>query len=611
MRSWVHPFLAMLLAGCAAQQPMTPDKVNELILGQVTTGTPTVQAQVPAIQDLLLPPLKGEFPAAAAAIVEPRFDLVVNNAPAQQVFVSIVSGTRYSMVVNPRVSGNISVTLKDVTVQEALDSIREVFGYEYSREGTRIYVQPASIQTKIFNVNYMVGLRTGRSDVRVGSGGLAATGVGSSTVGGGTVGATAPIPAAAGPGAGGLAPQTSINYNPTGMGMLGGSSDASRVATVSQSDFWNELLTTLRQIIGTGDGRNVIVNPAANIVILRAMPSEMRSAETYLKAMRLAVERQVMLEAKIIDVTLNEASQAGINWAAFPTRGISVGMLGSNATIAAPRGALTGGSLQGVTPGSGSIGTTGTVGSTVAGAVTGGIQAIGGGAGSIFGLALQTTNFAALMQFLETQGTVQVLSSPRVSTMNNQKAVLKVGTDEYFVTNVTVTPLTTATGVNGVNLTPTFSSFFSGVSLDVTPQIDDDGNITLHVHPLVSDVTNKPQSFNFGTTIGIANIPLASSSINETDAVVRVRDGNIVALGGLMKYGFTNDRSGVPGAQDMPGIGGLFRNTARVATKRELVLLIKPTIIMGDRTGDQDIQQTRERIQALGGGATPAATGGQ
>ena len=602
MRLWFYAVVAMVLAGCAAQ-PMPPQKVNDLILGELKPGAQAAPTEPAAIRDLLLPPLRGEFPAAAAALVEPRFDLVVNNAPAQQVFMSIVSGTRYSMVVNPRVTGNISVTLKDVTVQEALDSIREVFGYEYTREGTRIYVQPASIQTKIFNVNYMVGLRTGRSDVRVGSGGLATTtGSGGTAVnaGGGTA---APAAAAIGPAAAGpLAPQTSINYN--AIGMLGGSSDASRVATVSQSDFWNELLTTLRQIIGTGDGRNVIVNPAANIVILRAMPVEMRAAEQYLKAMRLAVERQVMLEAKIIDVTLNEGSQSGINWAAFPTSGISAGMLGSNAALGAPRGALSAGSLQGVTPGSGSIGVTGAVGSTIVGGI-----AAGGAAGSIFGLALQTTNFAALVQFLETQGTVQVLSSPRVSTMNNQKAVLKVGTDEYFVTNVTVTPLTTATGTSGVNLTPTFSSFFSGVSLDVTPQIDDEGNITLHIHPLVSDVTNKPQSFNFGTQIGRADIPLASSSINETDAVVRVRDGNIVALGGLMKYGFANDRSGVPGAQDVPGIGGLFRNTARVATKRELVLLIKPTIIQGDRSAEQDLQQTRERIQALGGSAAPAASG--
>jgi len=225
-------------------------------------------------------------------------------------------------------------------------------------------------------------------------------------------------------------------------------------------------------------------------------------------------------------------------------------------------------------------------------------------AASLFGLAFQNNNFAALLTFLESQGSAQVLSSPRVATLNNQKAVLKVGTDQFFVTAITGTPLTNpSTGVvTSVQLTPTFNSFFSGVSLDITPQIDEDGNILLHIHPRVSDVQNNPVQFNFGVG-GAQDIPLARTSVNETDTLVRARDGTIVALGGLMQVEVVNQKSGIPGIQDIPFIGAAFRSTTRTTVKKELVILLKPTVIKSEKDWEQDIQQTRDRIQSLGSGS--------
>ena len=214
------------------------------------------------------------------------------------------------------------------------------------------------------------------------------------------------------------------------------------------------------------------------------------------------------------------------------------------------------------------------------------------------GLALQTANFAALLNFLEGQGTVTVLSSPRIATINNQKAVLKVGTDELFVTNVTTT--TTSTNSGSVS-TPslTLQPYFSGISLDVTPQIDQDNNIILHIHPAISVVTEKTKLIDLGATLGTFSLPLASSSINETDSIVRVRDGNIVAIGGLMTQSQTNDRSQLPGLGDVPAVGVLFGQRARSGSKRELVILLKPTVIADDRPWLRDLEQTGERIQKL------------
>jgi MSHA biogenesis protein MshL len=566
--------------------------VDQGVVSEIENAAAQTGSQPNAVREALLPPLRAEMPKGPGTPVEPRFDLVVNAAPARQVFMSIVSGTRYSMIVNPAVSGTLSLNLKDVTVKEALEAIREVYGYEFRADGTRIYVESAGLQTRVFQVNYLIGLRSGRSDVRVSSGAI------SSTQGG----AGAPTQAATAPGTPGQA--TSPALGAFGLSSIATASmDASRVSMVSQSDLWNELTNALRALIGTAPGRNVVVSPQSGVVVVRAMPEELRNVEKYLKAMRLSIERQVMIEAKVVDVTLNNAYQAGINWAAFPnSHRVTAGVFGSNTKLGTTGNLSTGNQAITVDPAGRTL-ATGLLGGGLAGTAVSAAGAVGAG---VFGLAIQTKDFAALIQFLESQGNVQVLSSPRVAALNNQKAVLKVGTDQFFVTNVTGTPVQTSGGVTtAIQLIPTLNSFFSGVSLDITPQIDEDGNIFLHIHPLVSNVVQQDLTFNFGGVQNAADttLPLAKSSINETDTVVRVQDGNIVALGGLMKLDVANDRSGIPVLQDIPGVGGLFGNTTRTRTKRELVILLKPTVIKSERDWEEGNQQARDRMQNFGSGA--------
>ncbi len=583
-RTSLAAMLAALLASCS------PFHVDQSVISEIESATAQKGSQPDAVRAALLPPLRAEIPKVPGAPVEPRFDLVVNSAPARQVFMSIVSGTRYSMIVNPAVGGTLSLNLKDVTVREALEAIREVYGYEFRVDGTRIYVESAGLQTRVFQVNYLIGLRSGRSDVRVSSGAISGSQPG---------GAGAPVAVTAGtPGQGTPA------LGAFGLSSIATASlDASRVSMVSQNDLWGEVTSALRALVGTAPGRNVVVSPQSGVIVVRAMPDELRNVERYLKAMRLSVERQVMIEAKVVDVTLNNAYQAGINWAAFPnSHRVVAGVFGSNTTLGTTGNLSTGNpSTINVNPTGSTLGT-GVLGSGLAGTVVSAAGAVGAG---VFGLAVQTNNFAALLQFLESQGNVQVLSSPRVAALNNQKAVLKVGTDQFFVTNVTGTPVQSTTGgPTSIQLTPTLNSFFSGVSLDITPQINEDGNILLHIHPLVSNVVQQDLTFNFGGT-GSADtiLPLAKSSINETDTIVRVQDGNIVALGGLMKVDVANDRSGIPVLQDIPGVGGLFGNTTRTRIKRELVILLKPTVIKGEKDWEESLEQTHDRMQNFGSGA--------
>jgi len=551
----------VLAAGCATHQKApgaTFDRIGQEMQGAVSAKTRGTDA---ALSQAMLPPLQLDLPETAKS-VEPKFDLAVSNAPAAQVFMALVSGTRYSMLVAPEVAGNVTVNLKSVTVREALETLRELYGYEFKFQGTRIFIQPNTLQTRLFQINYLAGKRQGQSDIRVSSGSL----IMQSNNSGATSG-------------------SSSTSNSSSSGNTTVVQPSAQISTTQDSDFWNDLNKALASIVGSADGRSVIVNGGSGVVLIKAFPADIRNVENYLKMTQLVVERQVMLEAKILEVSLNEEFQAGVNWSSFGSGGknssYAVGAVNSGTTLSTS-GAITSDGLS-VTPGS--------AGSVAA-------SSLGKG---LFGLALQTANFAALLNFLETQGNVQVLSSPRIATINNQKAVLKVGTDDYYVTGVTSSSSTTNSNGSTTPSTPTINlqPFFSGISLDVTPQIDGENNVVLHVHPSISTVTEKQKVINLGTVIGTYTLPLASSTVNETDSVVRVQDGNIVAIGGLMKQKQSSDANGLPGTTSS-GFGLLFggaRNS--LLEKSELVILIKPTIIHNDSSWKDDLVETQNRVQQL------------
>jgi len=503
------------------------------------------------VNNALLPPLAVPGRKTEEAPAETKFDLVVSNTPAQQVFLAIVSGTRYSMLLHPEVSGSISLNLKDVTVFDALETIHQMYGYEYRVDGTRIYIQPLGLQTRIFQVNYLTGQREGKSNLRVTSGSVSDNSPGAST---GTSTSTA-------------------GSSTSGL-------QSSQVSMTSKADFWDELSNALVAIVGSEPGRSVVISPMSGVIVVRAMPDEMNNVAAYLKASQISVERQVILEAKIVEVQLNESFQSGVNWAVFqnnPNSLLSTGVGAPGSTLSP----ILGGAATALS----SNPLAATPGATLLPSATGAV-------GSLFGLAFQTSNFAALLNFLETQGDVHVLSSPRIATLNNQKAVLKVGTDEFFVTNVSST---TTTGT-ATTTTPevTLQPFFSGIALDVTPRIDQNDEIILHVHPSVSLVSTVNKIVDVGGVGGTLNLPLASSSISETDSIVRARDGQIVAIGGLMRQATFDDQSGIPGLPK-----SIFGQTSKTTQKRELIILIKPTVINSDSDWSNDIARSRDRIKNM------------
>jgi len=575
---------ALFLAGC---QSAPPNATYDAIAQEMAKAN-SQPAPRPAVDDAvanaLLPPaatLASQLPKARPALEE-RFNVAFNNVPAQQFFRSIVAGTRYNMLVHPDVSGNISANLKDVTLVETLEAVRDMYGYDYRIDGARISIRPLTMQTRMFQVNYLTASRRGMSNTRVSSTSVADAGNNNNNNGNNS---------GMGQGFGNQDGQNGQNgqsgNNLNGQRQL----NSTDVQTRSDNDFWKDLKESIVAIVGTLEGgRSVVVSPQSGVLVIRAMPDELRNVDAYLKATQLSVDRQVILEAKILEVELSDSYQSGINWASFASfRGgtanrVSGGMIAPGANLAPLP--YNGGQPAVINNGSGLSASTGFSLSNAASA-----------AGSLFGFAFQTNNFAALITFLESQGSVHVLSSPRIAAVNNQKAVLKIGTDEFFVTGIT-NNINTTNSSTIVSPSVTVQPFFSGVVLDVTPQIDDKGNILLHVHPSVSQVTTVNKDVDLGSG-GTLRLPLAASSTSELDSIVRGRDGQVVAIGGLMRQASSGDTDQLPGADKIPLLGQLFRNKSRSSQKRELVVLIKPTIVEGASDWSQDMLDAGRRIEQL------------
>lgn len=515
----------MLLSACQSVGHQKPVDVQQALNEAYAQSASQPLAELP---DAVTRDLMGDFsdPVGSGEFTEKRLRINAKHVDAKAFFGSLVQGTDFNLVMHPEVSGSITVSLKDVTVPEALEVVSDIYGYNVEMQGRLIQIFPAVLRTETFPVDYLQLQRAGVSLTSISTGAISTD-------------------SSSGSGKGEKSERTSV---PTG---------GTVIETRAESQFWTQLERAVSAMIGTGEGRSIVVSPQASLITVKAYPNELREVKRFLEASQKRLKRQVILEAKILEVTLNDGYQQGVNWSQI---GSSIGSGGID--ISRPATALAGDLISNVIGGQTNI-------------------------------TITDGNFTAVMNFLDTQGDVNVLSSPRVTAANNQKAVIKVGGDEYFVTDISSSDTSGDNSDSGPNieLTP----FFSGISLDVTPQIDDDNGVLLHVHPAVIDVVTEAKTIQLGTSSEPYVLPLAKTSIRESDSIIHARSGDVVVIGGLMKSSYEEMVSKVPLLGDIPGLGHLFRNVNRMKQKTELVILLQPSVV-GEQTWQEEINRSRQLL---------------
>jgi MSHA biogenesis protein MshL len=548
-------FLSFCLVSCDtihATHPRTIDQIQDTMDATIQNDkaleAPHIKKLPANVDSALLPPLSHYVNPAQDT--QPRFDVAANNLPARDFFMGLVAGTTTNMVVHPNLTGAVTLNLKNVTIKQALDAARDIYGYEYQETSYGYEILAPQLETKIFHINYLDVQRSGKSYIELTTGEVSS--VGTISVNG----------------------SSGSSGSPTTPGTTGQSNPAtiSSIETTSQIKFWKDMEKAILSITSAGNNRSVTVNALTGVIVVRAYPSELHNVENFIDRLQSSLNRQVILEAKILEVKLDDQYQAGIDWSIL-----------ANPTSINPSTGLP---------------------ETAAGIGQGGTSAFEETnlktLNGIFAIRLNG-NFKTLIELLETQGNVQVLSSPHISTVNNQKAVIKVGQDEFFVTGVSTT--NTIVGNNtlpsqNVSLTP----FFSGITLDVTPEISSNNEVILHIHPSVSVVKEQTKSIQLGAgPTGTPNelvLPLAASTIRESDNIVRAKNGQVVVIGGLMQNNMQEVVAGTPGISKIPFIGALFRRTQQISSKSELVILLRP-IVATNQAMIKSLETEKKSFQSL------------
>lgn len=448
---------------------------------------------------------------------ERLYSFSLRDADIREVLMAISKQTTFNIVVDPKVKGTVTVDLKNVTLTEALDTLTDLLELTYAIKQNIIRVFEPVPETRVFSFQYVNVKRTGSSST---SAQIGATG-------GGVTGATG-----------------------TTAGTSGAAGGTTTVSTSTEWDIWRDVEAGVGKILSPKG--KVIVDKQGGNIFVTDFPKVLDRVASFLESVEGSVQRQVLIEARIVEVTLTGEYRFGLDWGAI-------------AQAAALRGASTISANRILA------------------------QRLSPGAGG-FQIGVVNADFSALLDTISSQGELNVLSSPKLATLNNQTAVIRAGTDEvFFETRVSETPSLTGTQTTR---TVTPRTVTIGVVLGVTPQIASDGSVVLHIHPTVTEKRGEAKS-PVGDTFPVLDV-------READMVVRAREGQIVVIGGLMQEKRSDSASKVPILGDLPGIGRLFRSTTQEARKTELVVLLSPTVMVGKKV-DEITARELERLNKAKG----------
>ena len=622
--------LLLVLGSCATRPASTPDTaIIEEIQASLDVAVQDIQAPAEEFDvedtDLLGELIPGlSLDESVLTPVEERVSISSPNLPADVFFNSLVADTDYGVAISEDVDVNINLSLPNVTIEEAMDTVAEIYNLDIERRGNIFTVRPGGLRTRQFTIDYLNVQRTGSSQMSVNNGAGGAGGVGGGLGGGlGGIGGVGGIGGfnsglANNAALGGIGGQFGGGIGGAGgLGGIGGVGGAGgQIATSTTTDFWSDLETAISNLIGvesgssgggggqnlaaggllggfggigggagsrnqstvTDEGKSVLVQPLTGIVIVTAFPHELDRIEAFIEAAQESLRREVIIQVQFLEVVLNKGFQYALDFNTFGPQannpvtgsgeflGTSAGLLGSDNRQAAQ--VISGGN---------------------------GIEGIS----NPLQLSTSFTDFDAVFQLLQTRGTTQVISSPQLRVLNNQKAVFQDGDQEFFQTQADTT--TVASGDNTTtNAENSLQQFFSGISMDITPQISADGEITLHVHPIITAV--EEQSKNIGGQV----VPLAKTTTRELDSVIKADNGKISILGGLAFERNISESAGIPGISRVPVLGDALEQRQTQSVKSEFIVLLKP--IIANAEGDSKlINESNERFREINRAIDPFA----
>jgi MSHA biogenesis protein MshL len=525
-----------------------------LILG-LTSGLPQEQSvQSPQ------PIQQGKVDSPNGEKVKPRFTLNVKDVNLREALLLLNRNSSYSLIMEPGIDTPIPVLdLKNVTMEEALQSILPGLGLEYRLEGNVLKVSKPMMQTRLFYMNYIAATRSGKRDMLMSSR--------SESGGGGSSGGKG------------------------GSGTSGGSSseNQSTVITTNTSEVWTDLRLGLENILFSSDrpetaahqentgpvtttsrdssGRRLIVNPQAGVIMIHAESLIMDEAASYIESVEGSIQRQVLIEARVVEVSLSKDHQMGINWAAILNPASSfAGQNSSSLGVTNPSIGFNSGSVLN--------------------------QNINASVGS-FLYSISSGKVGMAIDALSRQGQVRVLSSPHISAMNNQKAVIRVVREEVFFTQTSLVSQSVGPTVTTENIENQIVPI--GVVLDIIPQIAANGEITLSINPSISELV-EIRSFSSNSGTATSTQPVIDR--RDLDTVAKVHSGETVLIAGIMRERKGEDLRGIPWLMNLPFVGNAFRRTEQTSARTELVIFITPTLITG-KSMDELIRKENQKLKEM------------
>src|SRR5687767_5268568 len=536
--------VVVLIAACG-QQPIKPAATH-------------IRADEPRAEGTIPPPvqLTPVLPQPKPAARPETYSVVVNNVRAQELLFALARDARLNIDIHSDITGTVTLNAIDQTLPQLLQRIGRQIDMRWEIDGNNLVVMRDTPFLRLYKVDYVNLARDARSVANV-----------STQVSG------AAQPGAATASSGGLNNTTAV------------------INSVSANKFWDTLVGNVKEILQETDkvlpglqaavplqsttapaqpaapqagapatpqpvpaatfreAASVIANPETGVLNIRATSRQHEKVQEFLDQVLTNAKRQVLIEATVAEVQLNNEYQRGIDWQRLRTNAASVGVPSFG----------TGNS--GVEFGQSSSGTPAGINTNA----------------FVFGGAITSLNFNFALKLLESFGDVRVLSSPKISVLNNQTAVLKVVDNLVYFTIQAQT--TTSQTSSLTTFTSTLNSVPVGFILSLVPQISEADTVVLNLRPTISrkigDVADPNPSLAAANVVSL--IPVIQT--REMESVLRVQSGQVAVLGGLMQDSVTNIEDTIPGVRDLPGIGQLFSQRKDVNQKTELVIFLRAVVI--------------------------------